>query len=352
MRVLMMPDYRRDNPYQRLLAEALCKNAVAVSFPCGYRRVLPLWRAWRDAPQTAVLHLHWITPYLRGRNLLTQLLYCIRLLADVAMLRICGVGVVWTIHNRISHEAAHPRLERWTQRRLIKLVRRVIVHTRAGLEELRSDLHLRDEKVRIIPHGHYGDAYGPAIDTAAARRLLDLPAGGRVYLFFGFLRPYKGIERLIAAWQSFAKPAGAILLIAGKPLDDRFREQLLRSADGVDGIRIHANFISADRVPVFFSAADVVVLPFSSILTSGSVVLAMTYARPVIAPRFPALAETLGDATDLLYDIADAEGLRRSFEQSACIPLSPLRVKAQRACTRLDWARVAELTAQAYRNEA
>jgi beta-1,4-mannosyltransferase len=348
MQVLMMPDYRPDNPYQRLLSEALAAWGVEVRFPVGYRRCLPLWRAWRDAPGTKVLHLHWISPYLRGRNALTQAAYGLRLLADLSLLRLSGVGLVWTIHNRISHESRWPALERWVQRALARGIDRFIIHARANFDELRRDFSLRPERISVIPHGHYRGAYGPPVDSGTARYALGLPTASRIYLCFGMLRPYKGTEKLISEWLSTSHRAEDLLVIAGKALDDHFQQQLLSMAAGSDSIRILPSFVPASQVHLFFSAADLVVLPFNTILTSGSLLLAMSYGKPIIAPRFGAIAEMVGNADDLLYDPEDTHGLRSSLERSTTVALGPLSAKTEEMCRSLDWLRLAQMTADTY----
>ena len=344
----MMPDYRADNPYQRLLAEALEAQGAEIHFPVGYRRGLPLWRAWRTVPGTRVLHLHWINPYLRGSNAMSQAVYCLRFLADVALLRWSGVSVIWTIHNRVSHESKWPRLERWVQRRLARQADRFIVHARASLEELRGDLSLRPERTSVIPHGHYRDAYGPRVDSAASRKALGLPATGRIYLCFGMLRPYKGIEKLIGEWLSTTNHAEDTLVIAGRALDNNFLARLVEMATGATTIRLVPGFVPDDQVPHYFGAADVVVMPFNSVLTSGSLLLAMSYGKPIIAPRFGAIGEMVGDADDLLYDPEDLNGLRVSLARSTTLSLIPLRAKTERMCNALGWDRLAGMTLNAY----
>ncbi len=348
MRILMMPDYRPDNPYQRLLSEALAARGAEVLFPVGYRRGLPLWRAWRSTPGVRVLHLHWLNPYLRGRNAVSQTAYCVRFLADVALVRWSGVGVVWTIHNRISHESRWPRLERWIQRRLARQADRLIVHARSNLDELSGDLGLPPGRTTVIPHGHYRRAYAPGIDSAAARGALGLPVDGRMYLSFGMLRPYKGIEKLIEAWLSTPHPEGDILVIAGKPLDDAYLQRLLDLVGASAAIKILPGFVPHSQVHLYFSAADVVVLPFNAILTSGSLLLAMSYGKPVIAPGFGAIAEMLGEAGDLLYAPRDPHGLRGALERSHTLDLAPLRAKTEKMCDGLDWGRLAEMTLGVY----
>lgn len=348
LQVLMMPDDRPHNPYQRLLAEGLEGCGVKVHFPVGYRRGLPLWRAWRAAPEARVLHLHWIAPYLRGRNVWTQTAYCVRLLADIALLKASGVGVVWTVHNRVSHEARWPRLERWVQRRLAAQSGRVIIHARASLEEMSHELEVGVDKIAVVPHGHYKRAYGPPVESAAARQALGLPGGGRVYLYFGMLRPYKGLEKLIAEWQATGHAAGDVLVIAGKAADEQYLGRVREAAANCPTIRILPEFVPVDQVPLYFGAADVAVLPFAAILTSGSLLLAMSYGTPVVAPRFGALAETAGEADELLYDPDDPSGLRGALERSARLDLAPLRAKTEKMCQRLDWNLLAGMTLHAY----
>jgi beta-1,4-mannosyltransferase len=350
MHVFMMPDYRVDNPYQTLLADALQAEGVTVYFPQGYRRVLPIWRAVRQQPEMiAVLHLHWVNPYLKGSNWLVRLVYSIKFLLDVLMVRLSGVRVVWTVHNRISHETRFPRLERWTQRMLTHLVDRLIVHHQSALDELVQSYHLDYSRIAVIPHGHYRQAYGVAIDPVEARRALNLPQNGRLYLHLGMLRPYKGIEQLLQVWQqqkSFLE--GNTLVIAGKPLDESYGQELAKQA-AIAGAIFHAGFVEGDRLPLYFSAADVVVLPFKAILTSGSLILAMSYGKPVIAPRTDTMLETLGAADWLLYDPQDEQGLLYALKDSTQVDLGVLSRLVMQECDRLDWGAIGEKTQQLYK---
>jgi glycosyltransferase involved in cell wall biosynthesis len=164
------------------------------------------------------------------------------------------------------------------------------------------------------------------------------------------LRPYKGIERLIEEWRNVASlHPGDTLVIAGKSQDAGYLARLTALAADSHGIQIREGFVPDSEVPVYFSAADLVVLPFSATLTSGSLLLAMSYGKPVIAPRFETIAETLGAAGDLLYDPEDPRGLRNSLEQSTSSHLGNLGRRTEQECDRLDWGAIAELTLRAYR---
>lgn len=352
VQVLMMPDYRVDNPYQALLANALQQEETEVHFPAGYRRVFPIFRALKDRYiPVQILHLHWIDPYIKGSTWAQRLVYSLKFLADIFTTRIAGIKVVWTIHNRISHEAQFSHLELWTIRQLVKLVDRIIVHHQAALLELADLYQFNPGKATVIPHGHYRTIYGEAIAPEAARAILGLPNTGKVYLNLGMLRPYKGIERLLQTWRDHPEvTANHTLLIAGKALGDAYGQQLVQQVAEVKGVVLHQGFVEDHLIAVYFSAANVVVLPFENILTSGSLILAMSYGKPIIAPRLPGMTETLGTATELLYDPRNEQGLFQAIQQSTQIDLNAMSQKVHQACHQLDWGKIGEKTYQIYQS--
>ncbi|WP_421656720.1 glycosyltransferase [Leptothermofonsia sp. ETS-13] len=352
MHILMMPDYRIDNPYQTLLAKALEAEGVHIQFPVGYRRVFPIFRAVKSSPVPIdVLHLHWLNPYLKGKNWLVRLIYTLKFLLDVLITKLSGVRVVWTVHNARSHEALFPALELWAQQALARLSDRLIVHHNAAVDEIVPMYRFSPAKVSVIPHGHYRNNYGPAVDPQFAREILELPTTGRIYLNLGMLRPYKGVENLLNLWQTHADlVAGHTLLIAGKPLDEAYKQRLTEQASQTQGVLLRAVFVEDSQIPLYFSAADVVVLPFERILTSGSLLLAMSYGKPIIAPRTNGIAETLGKADKLLYEPTDEQGLLHAFKRSMQTDLNELSELVNKECDRLDWTAIAHKTHQLYQD--
>ena len=170
VRVLMMPDYRRDNPYQALLAHGLEAEGCRVVFPRDHRGVLPLCRAVRGEQGVDILHLHWTSPYLKGHGLPRFLVYLAKFLADLAAVRIDGCRIVWTLHNLVPHETRHRRLELLARRMICRIVSAVIVHGHAGQKEAVQTLGCPANRVFVIPHGHYRDAYAPPLPSPDARR--------------------------------------------------------------------------------------------------------------------------------------------------------------------------------------
>ncbi len=282
-----------------------------------------MFRAVRDEQGLDLLHLHWTGPYLKGRGLARFLGYLARFMADLAAVRASGCRIVWTLHNFVPHETRHQRLELVARRWLCRMASAVIVHGHAGREAAVESFGCPANRVFVIPHGHYREAYGPPLPGPDARQRLGLPGDARVFLFFGYLRPYKGLELLLDAWRELSPP-GTRLLVVGQSQKADYAAELAKRIAAAPGAQLLDRFVPPGEVPVFFSAADVVVLPYRAVQTSGSLLLAMSYGRPVIAPRLGELPETLADAADLLFSAGDEEDLRRQLSRALDLDLGDL----------------------------
>jgi beta-1,4-mannosyltransferase len=349
--VLILPDNRQANPYQALLAQSLEKQGTKVRFPQGYRRGLPLFREVVLARQRYdLVHLHWILPYLKGKSQWIKAFYAIKFLLDIALIKLFGVKVVWTIHNRVNHESAFPKLEWWVRRNVARFADRIILHNQATLEPIAQEYQFSPQKASVILHGHYRDVYQPSIDGSLARKELGLPLDGKIFLNLGLLRPYKGIEALLEIWINHQeKFAGHTLLIVGKASEAYATTLRQRIKDsGANGIILIPEFIEDDRIHLFFSAASVVVLPYQNILNSGSLILAMSYGLPIIAPKLGSIPEYLGSANELLYEPKDDFGLLNAMKTSLHIDQEQLARSVVEACDRLDWQELSKDTLKVY----
>lgn len=352
--VLMMPDYRRDNPYQELLRLSLAEQGVRVTFPQGYRRGLPFARALASLPPSKnprLLHLHWFNPYLRYDSTLGYGLQAARLLAEIKLMQARGIPVVWTVHNQASHEAKHPALEHWVNQQAARHANASIYHTQAALQRMRQHWGLEPHHPVVIPHGNYRGVYGQPLEREAARRLVGFDGDNSpVFLHFGQLRPYKGVENLVEAWLRFApKPGTARLHIAGKPLDEAYGQLLRQKAEGCSTITFEFGRVPDERLNQLLSAADVFVLPFARVLTSGSLLLALSFGLPVIAPKLDSLAETVAEAGQLMYH-PEQEKLEDKLAAALTADLGDIRRQANQVVRRYDWDIIAEKTAALYRN--
>lgn len=342
----MLPDYRADNPYQELLARALREQGMEVQFPVGYRRVFPITRALRDCePRPNVVHLHWLAPYTKGNNLFTAIIYRLKLQTDLWLSRQLGARLVWTVHNLQPHESRYPKLDRWARRRLVRMVDVRIVHSEAARATCSQEYDVEIEKFVVIPHGHYRDYYGEPLEKAAARKLLALPQDKIVILCFGMIRPYKGVELLLEAWD--LPPEKHLLLIAGQPADDATEARITEFARK-PGIHLMLRRIEDNEIASVFSAADLAVFPFTGGLTSGSLLLALTYGLPVIGPDIPAFSEVRANSDGVLYSNEQHESLAVALKRACESDFGDRALRAQRVARQLSWGRIGVSTRAAF----
>lgn len=351
MRVLLAPDFSSSNPYQRSLADALRKRAVEVRMArTRHFRPLPLLGP-SLRPRPAVLHLHWTHPYLGGGRDAIGRWAPRRFLAELRLARRLGVRIVWTVHNLAQHDGVHRGRELRLHHDLLELADAAIVHCEAARDAVIDALQpspVAAERIHVIPHGHYIDAYPNTVGPEESRRQLGLPAAARVFLFAGQIRGYKGVEELIVAFRELPDP-DARLVIAGRTRGPAVETRITAIAAPDARILTSFTFVPVARLQLYYNAADAVVLPFRDILTSGSLILAMSFGRPVVAPRLGCLAETVDPDAGILYEPRDLGALRAALEAALGSDLEAMGRRSLESARRLDWGRIADATLRAYR---
>lgn len=260
-------------------------------------------RAWTR--RYDVLHLHWPDSHLLTQSWWRALGKHARLALLLVFLRSRGTRVVWMMHNLQPHEKNH-----WLSTRLFALwfprtCTQVIALTAHGLACAHALYpSLRNKPAAIVPHGHYRDEYPPAPSREVSRDQLGLPRERFTWLFVGNIRRYKNVPLLIETFRQ-TPDRDAQLIIAGAPGHGVSAQELAELAAGDARIHLYPAFVPDAKLPLFIGAADMVVLPFDSILNSGSVLLALSFNRTVLAPRLGALPEIhskVGSRWLRLYD--------------------------------------------------
>lgn len=348
--VLMMPDFREANAYQVLLARAVEQHGVRAVFSAERPGLLPLFRTWRrTSPRPAVLHLHWLLPYWHGEGKGGKLGRLLMIAADLLLLRLARVRVAWTVHNLESHEAESPRLERLRNRIVARLSDRLIVHNKCSRRVVSEAYDVPRRKIAVIPIGHYRDVHPPRIDREAAREKLGLLEGECLYVHLGNLRPYKGVDALLKAWKGHesACPKDR-LIVGGAPGSADYAGKLELLSNGLKRAKILLRRIDEEEMALYLSAADVAVLPFEKILTSSSLVLAMSYGVPVIAPRFATIEETLGPAGTLLYEKAGEDCLYEALARVHEADMEELSRLMENRLAYHDWEQIGKMTVKVY----
>lgn len=307
MKVIFLP-YDGSHPYQRLLKEALEKEGVAV-FPGMRGSFFPVLRSLIASGGADILHLHWINGFLLARNRFFTLVKSSLFICDLILCRLLGVKIAWTIHNISQHEGHHLELETFFNKIVSRLAGALIVHGPAAGKAVEESYSVKCEgKTFIVQQGNYISAYKSGEGRGESRRKLGLDETGKVFLFFGNLRAYKGLSNLIESFKRISSPE-VRLVIAGKPYDEALEGEI-RSAVAPDRrIVLKPGFIPDDEVQTLMNASDVVVLPYVQITTSGLLLLALSFGKPVLAPSLPYIREILGEEGCFMYSSEDPEGL-------------------------------------------
>jgi len=262
----------------------------------NHRRFIPWspwswWRTYQDLRRenpAAVVIKYWIPFFAPGFFAVTWLLR-----------RHTGIRVVYLLDNVIPHEKYPLGLF------LTRLALRQGHGYIAQSEQVRRDLlqvlpDTAADTIITTPHPVYdfGQPGRPRKTRAAAREALGLPAAERLVLFFGFIKPYKGVMHLIDAAGPLQEKfgAGVRVLIVGdiygekQPYLDR-----IAASGGADIIQLVDGFVPDDTVEDYFLAADLAVLPYVSATQSGIIQIAYNYDLPVVTTDVGGLPEVVRD---------------------------------------------------------
>jgi glycosyltransferase involved in cell wall biosynthesis len=341
MRILAFPlrDVVTGNPYTSLLYGHMCgPGLVAEEFTFSKA-------AFSGAN---VVHLHWPDAHLRSMSWRRSLFKHVRLAVTLGYLRLRGCRVVWTLHNLKPHEQEHPLGRRLFEWWFPRMVTHAIALTALG-KQLALERYpvLRSKPLSIIPHGHYRSVFPERKPRQPSRAKFGLPEETFVYGFFGAIRPYKQVPKLIESF-SRTKERDGMLLVAGKTSDEELQAAVTTVAAHDARVVLRQGLVPDNEVGDFFGAVDLVVLPFSDILNSGSVLLALSLNCPVLAPRLGSLIElqeTVGKQWLKLYegelDAAILEEARSEMLASARPPKADL--------SSLEWSGISEATLDLYK---
>lgn len=149
-------------------------------------------------------------------------------------------------------------------------------------------------KHQVVPHPVY-EIFGQPIDKNVARKKLGL-SNEHIMLFFGYVRAYKGLDLLLAAMPKILKKVKVRLLVVGEFYDKEsiFRKQIT-DLNIEDAVIVHSDYVANEDVNLYFSACDVVVLPYRSATQSGIVQIAYQLNKPCIVTDVGGLAEVVVD---------------------------------------------------------
>ena len=201
-------------------------------------------------------------------------------------LRRRGIKVIALLDNVIPHEARF--FDRPFSRWFLRSTSGCIAMTRAVLAD--KNALAPGVPAALVPHPLY-DHFGARMDRAAAQQALGLDPTRKTLLYFGLIRDYKGLDLLIEAMKYLDE--GYQLVAAGECYGSFDRYEAL--AAGNPRIHLINRYIGDEEVPLFFSAADLCVLPYRSATQSGITAISLHFDLPLAATPVGGLPESIGE---------------------------------------------------------
>lgn len=192
----------------------------------------------------------------------------------------------------------------WGARRVYDRMDAVIALSEYGATKLRDQAGVSEDRVRVIPHGPLD--YLTRI-PAPAPLPAELDGGDRpVVLFFGIVRPYKGVDVLLDAFRELGS-ADAELWIVGRTLDVDAAELHARAGRASATIRFVSRFIDDREIPALFERADLVVLPYREAEQSGVLYLALAFGKPIVMSAVGGFPEVAAHGAGRLVPPGDSQ---------------------------------------------
>src|SRR4051812_28589120 len=249
---------------------------------------------------------------------------------------------VYTMHWRL------PEADSRIGRALTKLLAEmdaVVVHSEHGAGRLSADFGVAPDRLRVIPHGAFDYLTRQEDEVPLPAELQEVE--GPVVLAFGLIRPYKGTDVLLRA---FERVPGAELWIVGMPRMPM--EELRELADRApERVRFIDRFIPDAEIPAFMRRADVVVLPYRNIEQSGVLYTALAFGRPLVLSAVGGFSEIGQRGAARLVPPEDPAALAEAIKELIGDPdtAGTLAAGAEREAASVSaWDRIAESTMALY----
>ncbi len=262
--------------------------------------------------------------------------------------------IVVTVHNVELHEKN--RLIPLANKMVFKLANGFIVHTSTGKQLLGKKYRISADKIRVIPHGILIPGDGTIPSRTSARAKLKLGDGTKAILFFGAIRPYKGLLTLLEALTKL-KSENYRLIIAGQPWkipgqDRNDWQTFIDNHDLADKLSLHLDFIPDNEVAGYFVAADLVVLPYTFFnAQSGVGSVALPFGKPLLVSDLEGLEDIVA-SPESIFKAGDSDDLATKLQ--AILSDDKLRQKlandSQTKAKEFGWDNIAKQTIDFYQS--
>ena len=283
MKVIVFP--LRNNPYQEYLYQSIEKHIgkinviyftdIDYSNKFAFVKYVLNWpfKLSQIKDRQKVFHLHWQFFYFllnKKVRTLPSILLCLWILLWV---KVFNFKIIWSVHDYNQHDT-NPTLDKYIRKIVLYLSDKIIVLNKTTLDQLTSKDRVNIQKITTIPLGNYG----------TDKKYITKEVTNRFsFTFFGLIRKYKGVERLIMAFKKL-EGKQLRLQIIGDCYDKNYFKYLKKLAVEDMRITLEDKYLSDKKLSIMVHESDVVVLPFIEVTNSSSAILSYSKGRPIIAP--------------------------------------------------------------------
>lgn len=345
--VLTPNTYLSNNHYMSCLWSSLDDFNVTVD---RYRLDRRYCKIKSDFFTGKVIHLHWIKEFCKFDfdNRAKTIRAVLGAMRNLLLIKRRGNKVVWTVHNTFMHENRFVAIEYLLRYFLSKICDDIIVMSDYSRAEFLR-MYGRSHRIHNIPIGNYIGVYPKTVSKVQARERLKLSLDSKVFLYVGRVQQYKGISNLLRSFRAIDDPK-ATLVIAGVCKDFELETEISEAILADSRIIAHLGFIEDTEIQYYLNACDWVVLPFKKILNSASVLLALSFQKPVIVPQKGAITEIVSNSVQGYCYEEDSE-LVRALTRAVATPQNKWKNmcdEAYKLAQTYDWESIGRKLHQVY----
>jgi len=317
-KILMMSAESTGDPYITLLKISLLKEGIKINFPKRFYNYFPFIRNC-FLSNCRNLHIHWIQYFSgsKGRNYYITIKKMFFFIIDVLITKyILRAKFVWTVHNLYTHDSSYLQIDKLGRKFFSRIVDGIICHCNQAKREIQKIYEVSPKKIHIIPYGNVQEFYKNEISKDDAREFLNLKKETFIFCHYGRIKPYKGVFDLINSFKALNQNENIKLMVIGAPRTDELKAHILDISKNTENIILKLDFVPNDDVQYYINASDIIVVSYKKILTSGVVIMAITFGKPIIAPKLGCITETLDENGAILYDSHEKDGLKNALKKT------------------------------------
>lgn len=305
--LFILPSENKNNLYIRLLKESLREvdnlNLHDLKDD-NLKNIFSALRLIDHSDSLNTLHIQWPTVLYGSKFAFKSLFLIIRNISILLILKkFYNFHIIWTVHNNYSHDYPNALVDKIGTLMVFCMADRIICQQKKTAEEYKK-IHPK-KSIHFIPHGNYIDKYGHISKrNVELRRSFGFSDEDIVFISLGAITPYKLNEKIIEAVQHVrTKRRNLKLIIVGKG-NPAYVQSLLKYID--DGIVIKNIFVQDKDIPAYLACADYSIFYYDqSEMTSGSIILSLSYGVPVITRNIPA-SEIINSSNGYVFN-SDSE---------------------------------------------